>query len=264
MITYITDDLEKRKSVHFYANLWFLSRKFCQGKQGIGADMSLLRTFHENNLKLYLEKEGKKQENVLQENSVRDEITKTYSKEVDVYVAQELKHMTDADKEKHYYSAIVTMAMDTAFSKAGMSDSDCEKHILGNWKFMMVPLYRGIKGRLKRAAETLDGKSPIEEFADYATSGTMDVYKDFGPDMIGMKSGDSYGFNLHRCLFYECFQRHGKAERVGSVMCNFDKIMAEVISPWLEFNHNSTIARGGSCCQFRYCAKGVDPSKLDW
>eukprot|EP00111_Clytia_hemisphaerica_P017137 TCONS_00050763-protein len=229
--------------------------------------MSLLRTFHENNLKLYLEKEGKKEdvaENVLKEKSTQEEIMKIYSREVDSYVTQELKHMTNSDKEKHIYSAIVTMAMDTAFSKVGMSDCDCEKHILGNWKFMMVPLYRGIKGRLKRAVETPDGESPIEKFAAYCTSGTMNVYKDFDPDILGIKSGNSYGFNLNRCLFYECFQRHGKGERVGSVMCNFDQILADVLSPWLEFNHNSTIARGGSCCQFRYCTKGIDPSKLDW
>ena len=228
--------------------------------------MSLMRNFHKNNLKMYLEKEGHKDDadDILKDKKTQEKIVRLFSNEVDALVTQELKYMTDSDKEKHMYSAIVTMAMDTAYSKVGMSNSDCKKHILGNWKFMMVPFYKGIKSRLKRASERPDGKSPIEELADYATSGTLSVYKDFNPEMLGMKSGNSYGFNLNRCLFYECFQRHGKGERVGSIMCDFDCIMAEAISPWVEFNHNSTIARGGSCCKFRYCTKGMDPSKLEW
>ena len=110
-----------------------------------------------------------------------------------------------------------------------------------------------------------NSRKPIEEFADYATTGTINMYTDFQPDILGLKSDETgFGFNLNRCLYYECFQRYGKAERLGSTMCDFDKILGDVISPWIEFNHNSTIARGGNCCKFRYCTKGNDPSKLDW
>ena len=113
----------------------------------------MLRQFHVNNLKLYLEKVGaSKKEN--DDESIpkekQEEILTAFSAEMDALITQELPNMTDNNKEKHIYTAVVTMAMDTALVRVGMNDDECKKHILGNWSFMVRPLYRGIASRLKR------------------------------------------------------------------------------------------------------------------
>ena len=125
----------------------------------------MLRQFHTSNLKLYLEKVGSSKQqqqqdgdeftnddrnNILEDKEKRDEIIKSFSAEMDALITQELPNMTDDNKERHIYTAIVTMAMDTAFVHVGMNDEECKKHILGNWRFMVRPLYRGIAGRLRR------------------------------------------------------------------------------------------------------------------
>lgn len=58
-------------------------------------------------------------------------------------------------------------------------------------------------------------------------------------------------FNLHSCLYYETLESCGCTE-LGPFFCKNDDINFSKLAPKILFKRSNTIAKGGSCCDFKF------------
>ncbi len=60
-----------------------------------------------------------------------------------------------------------------------------------------------------------------------------------------------FAFDINRCLYQEFFKKFGR-EDLGSIMCEYDSLVAKNVSKWVRFELKETIAEGFPRCTFRF------------
>ena len=67
-------------------------------------------------------------------------------------------------------------------------------------------------------------------------------------------NADRYHFELKNCYYFDVFKRRGYAH-LGSILCDYDLIMARTLKDYSTFSRNYTIARGAGSCDFFFDRK---------
>lgn len=216
-----------------------------------------------DNLRLYLNKKCKLI-------VVTKEFWDQFIKEFQYLKTQNLKEMKKGPnpqlRTKHVYVALFAIAVKRAMVNLKLCSIDSDdgielitKIISESFEFMLKTLFKGFVNKLKRSQD------PWKDFRDYCYNGTMSEYGTFDPQFI--KNDDKGLFwNFHKCTFTEiCILN--KEPLVAPMLCDYDFILSKMISPWVTFKRESTIACGGKCCTFRYGKnkeKNGIPDIEDW
>ncbi|MFX0125274.1 MAG: L-2-amino-thiazoline-4-carboxylic acid hydrolase, partial [Candidatus Hodarchaeota archaeon] len=62
---------------------------------------------------------------------------------------------------------------------------------------------------------------------------------------------EEFAFDINRCLYHEIFKEFSR-EDLGSIMCEYDTIIAQNVAKWVRFEREETIAEGFPKCTFRF------------
>lgn len=92
-----------------------------------------------------------------------------------------------------------------------------------------------------------DNSDPWKFFVE----GTVPVIKASYGDLLELEilqvDDKLCAFDLHRCLYYEIFQKNGFPE-LCPIRCAYDWVIAKSIDKWVKFERDKTIANGDSRC----------------
>ena len=75
---------------------------------------------------------------------------------------------------------------------------------------------------------------------------------------------DAFVLKVHRCFYHSYFVRNGAPE-LGAMFCLKDNNWADALDPskvGFRFDRPTTLARGGSCCQFEF-RRIASPAKVE-
>ena len=72
-----------------------------------------------------------------------------------------------------------------------------------------------------------------------------------GAQEIVEDSADCFALNVYRCFILDTLVKHN-AKELTAIYCNTDDWLADVL-PKISWERTKTLARGGDCCDFRWC-----------
>merc|ERR1712154_441220 len=101
---------------------------------------------------------------------------------------------------------------------------------------MLKAIFKGQRNKLKRSDD------PWNDFRKYAYNGTNGEYGTFQPEFM-RNDNHALFWNFSKCTFHEICVKN-EALNVAPMLCDYDDILAEYISPWITFKRDKTIACG--------------------
>jgi len=121
----------------------------------------------------------------------------------------------------------------------------------------MLAIYREMLTEilLSQAIMLSTSEDPWRTFVETTKATNKELYEnDFFRCKTVIDQEQEFGFDIHRCVYYEVFKEEGYLE-LAPLLCQYDFILAESISDWVEFQRDETIAEGFNRCTFRYFKK---------
>ena len=95
-------------------------------------------------------------------------------------------------------------------------------------------------------------KNPWSTFITDTRKGNQNIYDNEYFKLQEVSGTDEeLAFDINRCLYQEIFKLFGR-EDLGSIMCEYDSIVAENVAKWVRFEREETIAEGFPRCTFRF------------
>ncbi|MHA1952439.1 MAG: L-2-amino-thiazoline-4-carboxylic acid hydrolase, partial [Candidatus Heimdallarchaeaceae archaeon] len=117
--------------------------------------------------------------------------------------------------------------------------------IMDIYEDLMRTTYDGMVNKLKESS------APFKTFVEMTTANPSPYENDFFQQETIQADEKGYHLDIHRCLFFEIFINNNLPE-LGSILCQYDLLMAKAIEPWARFERKETIASGSNRCTFRY------------
>ena len=160
------------------------------------------------------------------------------------------KHMMVDDLAlRHGINSLFVMAMDDVMCEVRASYSELKETVLSIYRAVLLDFFTSESQRLQEAED------PWQAFTEWARKGNSANYQNdyFLLKEVEVEEG-CFGFDINRCLYFEILREAGKPE-LGPILCEYDRILAATLDPWISFKRRETIASGDKRCDFRYCRK---------
>ncbi len=95
-------------------------------------------------------------------------------------------------------------------------------------------------------------KDPWATFVEDTRKGNQKIYDNeyFKLKEVPSTEGE-FSFDINRCLYQEIFKQFGRGD-LGSIMCEYDSLVAENVAEWVRFERKETIAEGFPRCDFKF------------
>jgi hypothetical protein len=156
--------------------------------------------------------------------------------------------LPDQLSQHHGINPIFVMAMEevlndeiTTFEEFGVHKMVVYKYVMKSYLEMQQSRY--IKTQDKWNLFLTETKHGNEQLYD----------NEFFKLSVVNENGNGYGFDLHRCFYYDIFVANDKGY-LGPVLCEFDYLLANNLKDWIVFDRAKTIAGGDQRCNFRFQA----------
>ncbi len=95
-------------------------------------------------------------------------------------------------------------------------------------------------------------KDPWATFVEDTRKGNQKIYDNEYFQLKEVTANkEEFAFDINRCLYQEVFQLFGR-EDLGTIMCEYDSLIADNIAKWVRFEREETIAAGCNKCSFRF------------
>ncbi|MFX0085053.1 MAG: L-2-amino-thiazoline-4-carboxylic acid hydrolase [Candidatus Hodarchaeota archaeon] len=95
-------------------------------------------------------------------------------------------------------------------------------------------------------------KDPWSTFVEDTHNGNKKIYdNEYFKLKEVISTENEFGFDINRCLYQEVFKQLDR-EDLGSIMCEYDSLVAENVSKWVRFERKETIEEGFPRCTFRF------------
>lgn len=154
---------------------------------------------------------------------------------------------------RHGINAIFVLALHQVLNPKGFSYVDLQDMVLGIYRNMLHDYFSQMAKQLDASPE------PWKDFVVNARIGNQQQYdNEFFCLQETVSDGNQFGFDIHRCLYFEILQRNGHPE-LGTILCEYDHIFAQVMEKWVEFKRTETIAEGAERCDFRFYRRTGTP-----
>ncbi len=114
------------------------------------------------------------------------------------------------------------------------------------YKTMMLPILQPQK------LQYMSSKNPWKAFKEATKKGNIINYENkFFQCKTVIDNSEEFGFDLNHCVYFDIFKENN-CEDIAPLLCDYDTIISENISPWVTFDRKETIAEGFERCTFRY------------
>ena len=95
-------------------------------------------------------------------------------------------------------------------------------------------------------------KDPWSTFVEDTRKGNQKIYDNEYFKLKEVSSTEEeFVFDINSCLYQEIFKQFGRGD-LGSIMCEYDSLVAENVSKWVRFERKETIAEGFPRCTFSF------------
>jgi len=121
----------------------------------------------------------------------------------------------------------------------------------------MLAIYRELLAEILLSQTILLSTSadPWKTFVTTMKATNRELYEnDYFQCKTVVDKEQEFGFDIHRCVYYEVFQKEGYRE-LAPLLCQYDFLLADNVKDWVEFQREETIAEGFNRCTFRYYKK---------
>ena len=154
--------------------------------------------------------------------------------------------LVDDLAKRHGVNSLFLMAMDDVLLEVKASYSDLKEAVLSIYGAMLNDyLQEEVDGFLK-------SKDPWSAFVEWVRKGNAANYNNDYFKAIEVENDENnFGFNIRRCLYFEILKEAGRPE-LGPILCEYDRLIADVVDDWIKFTRHETIASGDKLCTFRY------------
>ncbi|MCF2140610.1 MAG: L-2-amino-thiazoline-4-carboxylic acid hydrolase [Candidatus Lokiarchaeota archaeon] len=146
----------------------------------------------------------------------------------------------------HAINPIFVIAFSKAIEAENYQKNQIQSMIMEIYKIMVKPLLD------KQLQSMKNAKIPWKHFIEITKNGNHKLYENeyFQVEYV-VEDRLRFGFNINRCYYFDIFKANNQ-ERLASILCQYDNLLAENLNKWVRFQRNSTIAEGNSKCEFRY------------
>ncbi len=176
-----------------------------------------------------------------------------YDEAFNDFYNKSLSLMPTSLSKRHGINSVFVLAFDKALEDENLSHEDLKKHIISIYSIMMDGI---IKNQAKKLEES---ENPWKEFVEGSKKSNTELYENEYFNAIVSYDIDSvFGVDIQKCLYFEIFEKN-KRQDLGSILCEYDHLLADAVEKWVRFERTKTIADGYSHCNFRYYPKEYSP-----
>jgi hypothetical protein len=119
------------------------------------------------------------------------------------------------------------------------TDKDRKKvteHVLAIYRMMLEDMVLEPQRRFMSSS-----KDPWSTFIEDTRNGNSRIYDNEYFKLQEVSDTDEeFTFNINRCFYQEIFKEFGR-EDLGSIMCEYDSIIADNVDQWVRFERDETI-----------------------
>ncbi|MGC9781358.1 MAG: L-2-amino-thiazoline-4-carboxylic acid hydrolase [Candidatus Heimdallarchaeota archaeon] len=175
---------------------------------------------------------------------------KRYLEEFNRLFSRNFDIMPDHLSKRHGINSIFVMAYNFAADEMNLSFEELKNQIISIYRIMLHDIYEQQKRNL------IESDNPLELFKENVKKGNKSLYDNeyFQLEYVPENDKIVIGFNLHRCIYFEIFEKNGQPE-LGPILCEYDYLLADAVKNWVTFERTETIADGFKCCNFRFLYK---------
>jgi hypothetical protein len=175
-----------------------------------------------------------------------DQLSGQFNQHFDLKLQHNLSLMPDLLSQRHGINAIFLLALAETLQKETTSLAGLQDHMLSIYRNMLKDLL----AQQTEALETSD--DTWEHFISSVKIGNNALYDNaYFQIQYTNESNEQFGFDIRRCFYYEILEKNGHPE-LGPLLCEFDYILADNVTKWIQFERPETIANGNPRCTFRY------------
>ncbi|MFW9902806.1 MAG: L-2-amino-thiazoline-4-carboxylic acid hydrolase [Candidatus Thorarchaeota archaeon] len=158
-----------------------------------------------------------------------------------------LKEKTDEIQIFHGINPILVIALEESLPYTSKSKKQVTEHVLAIYKAMLEDFVLEPQRRFMTSS-----KDPWVTFIEDTRKGNQKTYdnKYFELQEISATK-EEFAFDINRCIYQEIFKEFGRQD-LGSIMCEYDTIIAENVAKWVRFEREETIVEGFPRCTFRF------------
>ena len=151
--------------------------------------------------------------------------------------------------KRHGMNPIFVMALAEALEQMDTQLDKLQTHVLAIYRIILSDIL------IHQQKQLSESENPWIDFINSTKKGNEQIYNNeyFNLDYLE-NSNDCFGFDLHRCFYYEIFEKNCRSD-LAPILCMYDWILADAIEQWVSFERKETIAHGQKKCTFRYFPK---------
>ncbi|UCE09140.1 MAG: L-2-amino-thiazoline-4-carboxylic acid hydrolase [Candidatus Thorarchaeota archaeon] len=155
----------------------------------------------------------------------------------------------DALGKRHAVNPLFVIALNDTLGDERGDFHVLREHVLEIYKVMLEPI-------LVKQTEHLEVADDVwSAFVESTRRGNKANYEnDYFQLQEIESSGDTFRFDINRCIYFEIFQKNEHPE-LGPILCDYDYLIAGAVDKWIRFDRSKTIANGDSRCDFGFFLK---------
>jgi hypothetical protein len=154
--------------------------------------------------------------------------------------------MPDILGKRHGINSIFVLALEKALREQEVTFEELKENILAIYRTLLQDL-------LSSQVETLESSDDVwNSFVKMVKAGNKQLYENKYFKLKVIQDDEKmFGFDINRCLYFEICRENGLPE-LGTILCDYDYILASNIYTWIKFKRTKTIVNGKEICNFRY------------
>lgn len=174
---------------------------------------------------------------------------KLYERQFKIHWNNYIHMLPDEISKRHGINSLFVMALDDVLRETRASYTEFKEAVLTIYRTMLLDYFK------EEAAKLQSADDPWNAFVEWAKKGNETNYNNEYFVLSPADAGENcFGFDIKRCLYFEVLREAGRPE-LGSILCEYDHILASTLESWIGFKRHETIAGGDKRCTFRYCKK---------
>ncbi|UCG00794.1 MAG: L-2-amino-thiazoline-4-carboxylic acid hydrolase [Candidatus Heimdallarchaeota archaeon] len=147
----------------------------------------------------------------------------------------------------HGINPLFVIALEESLPSTEKDKKQLTEHVLTIYKVMLEDFVLEPQRRFMSSS-----KNPWSTFVENTRKSNQKTYdNEFFKLQEISATEEEFAFDINRCLYHEIFKEFGR-EDLGSIMCEYDGIIAKNVAKWVRFEREETIAEGFPRCTFRF------------
>jgi hypothetical protein len=175
-----------------------------------------------------------------------DALHRLYERQFQIHYNNYKQMMPTPLAMKHGINSLFLMALDDVLMEIKASYSQLRESAMNIFRAMLLEFFMSEAEMFKQQSD------PWRAFVEWVRQGNKTNFDNeyFKAKEIESDSG-CFAFDIQRCFYFEVLKESGRPE-LGSILCEYDSILASVVDSWIKFTRHETIASGDERCTFRY------------